>query len=167
MADMRPLYKFIGDPIVIVAPSATSTDGINASDCAAGVPVEGAAGVMLLMATGTWTSNSAHTVTAVYSSTGLASNAASSAAGWTMSDAAYSAFDTDGVGDTDTLPSNACFIMDIDLSKKGITDENGKIFIDIAAGETGGMISSVIGIPYFGNKMLPCTNAQTVIEATA
>ena len=158
MAKMKPLFEYIGDPIVVLAPATNSSDGVAASDNAAGVPVIGMSGVLFIELLGATDATDVSQMQIQYSSTGNASDAASSAAGWTCTDAIFAIHPHADAG----LLSMLDFRID---AKSGIADGAGKLYVSMAAAETGQGLHSLIGIPYGGSRLLPATNAVTVVHA--
>jgi hypothetical protein len=159
MSKNRPLYKWLGDPVCVLGPADHSTDGIVASNNAAGVPIAGAAGVEFLMLVGVSDSDNAMQVQIQYSSTGNGSDAVTSNAGMTCTDAVFAQLTSDH--------GSSVHILDFDVSAKGLSDADGKLFVSIAAAENGASIFGIIGRPYGGHIELPATNAITVVEANA
>lgn len=155
----KPLHAFLGDPVLLIAPADVSTDGISASDNVGGVPIIGASGVEFLQIVGVSDSNMAMQIQIQYSSTGNASDAVTSNAGMTCTDAVFVAMSTDS--------GSAIFILDFDLAAKGLSDGVGKLFASVAAAENGASVFSLIGRPYGGTQRWPATNAQTVVRASA
>jgi len=160
MAKMKPLYEYIGDPICVLAPSTHATDGVLASDNLAGVPILGMDGVLFIELLGATDATDVSQIQIQYSSTGLASDAASSAAAWTCTDAIFTIHPSAATG--------LLSMLDFRISAKtGISDGAGKLYATMAAAETGDAIHSLIGIPYGGSRLLPATNAVTVVHAQA
>jgi len=159
MSKNRPLYSWLGDPVVVIGPADISTAGIAASDNAAGVAIAGAAGVEFLLVVGVSDSDNAMQVQLQYSSTGNASDAVTSNAGMTCTDAIFAQLTTDH--------GNSVHILDFSVDAKGLQDSAGRIFATIAAAENGASIFGLIGRPYGGHIELPTTNAITVVEARA
>lgn len=158
MPSNRPLYKYIGDPITVITFSTHSSDGIAASDNTAGVPIGGYAGVLFLECVGAASSDNAGSVIQIqYSSTGNASDAATSNASMSCTDAVFAALSTD--------IANTVRMLDFSIDAKGLPDAGGKLFATVAAGETGAAVFGLIGIPYGGNRIWPATNAATVVVA--
>jgi hypothetical protein len=160
MAKNQPLYEYIGDPIAVIAPSTHSSDGVSASDNAAGVPIIGMDGVLFIELLGATDATDVSQIQIQYSSTGNASDAASSAAGWTCTDAIFTIHPH--------ASSPLLSMLDFRISaKSGLADGAGKLYATMAAAETGAAIHSLIGIPYGGTRLLPATNAVTVVHAQA
>ena len=154
MADNKPLYEYIGDPITMYAQVVT-TATIVASDNIAGVPCLGADGILFIESLGATDSSALHQVQLQYSSTGLASDAVTSNAGMTCTDAIFTVHPAAEGGQTS--------LLNVNLSAKGL-DSVGKFYCTIVASEGAGVIASVIGIPYGGTRLYPATNAITVIN---
>jgi NAD(P)-dependent dehydrogenase (short-subunit alcohol dehydrogenase family) len=157
MADNRPLHEYLGDPIVVLAFADHSSDGTEASDGAAGVPILGASGIEFQLATGAAGDTLAQTVTIEYSSTGVSTDVVTSNAGMTCSDAEWAELTSDD--------ANAVFILNFDLSAKGLEAAAGKLFVAVGAGLSGTSVFGVIARPYGGTRRYPATNASTVITA--
>ena len=156
MADQRPLYEYIGDPITMYAQVVT-TATIVASDNIAGVPILGADGVLFIESLGATDSTAVHQVQLQYSSTGLASDAVTSNATMTCTDAIFTVHPAASAGLTE--------LLNVDVSAKGLSSAAGKFYLTIVATEGVGVIASVVGIPYGGTRLYPATNAATVINA--
>jgi hypothetical protein len=159
MSLYKPLYRWLGDPVVVIGPADISTAGIAASDNAAGVPIAGAAGVEFLLVVGLADTGLAMQVQIQYSSTGSASDAVTSNAGMTCTDAIFAQLTTDH--------GNSVHILDFSVEAKGLSDAAGTLHASIAAAENGSSIFGLIGRPYGGHIHLPATNAITVVEARA
>ena len=157
MPQLEPLYEYIGDPVVVIAPSTSSSDGISASDCAAGVSIDGYRGVLFIEIRTATDANDASQVQIQFSTTGNASDAVTSNASYTATDAVFAA----GPAASSPLIS----MLHFDVAAKGM--ETGSLFASIAAAETGGAEIGLIGIPYGGTRLLPATNAVTVVDADA
>jgi hypothetical protein len=112
--------------------------------------------VLFILAYGATDANAAHTIQIQYSSTGAASDAATSNAGMSCTDAVFT---------TAIHVSGGITMMEFDLNAKGLSDRAGKLYPLIAAAETGNARSALIAIPYGGHMHLPSTNANTVIIA--
>lgn len=155
---MHRLTDWIGEAIMVIEPDAYDSDvaSIAASDNDAGVPIYGVEGVMFILAVGDLSTGDTLDVAVHYSSTGNASDAASSATGWTMSDAVFTQVDTDS--------PNEIWLLNVDINSKGIADAAGKLYA--AATVTTDVDFCVIAIPY-GMNRLPCTNENTIVNATA
>lgn len=158
MPKMQPLYKWIGDPIAMLAGSTLSSDGtaLTSDDDGKGIPTKGADGALLLLGYGATDADAAFSIQIQYSSTGYATDAATSNAGMTCTDAVFT---------TAIHVSGGVTLMEFDLSAKGLSDRAGKLFAIIAAAETGVASPQLIGIPYGGHMHLPATNANTVLIA--
>ena len=157
MSQNKPLHKFIGDPILVISPSTQSSDGIAASDNAAGVPIAGYDGVLFIEILGATDATDASQIQIQYSSTGSASDAVTSNAGMTCTDAVFT-----------THPAAAAGLLsmvDFNINAKGMADSAGKLYASAAAAETGAAVTCVLGIPYGGTRLYPATNAVTVVEA--
>ena len=161
MADNRPLYEYIGDPIAMLGSSLSSAAWL-ASDMIAGVPALGADGILFIQVTaGTATDTTAvHQIQIQYSSTGLASDAATSNATMTCTDAIFAA-----AGPVDSLGDLK--MVDLRISAKaGMEASAGKFYATIAAAETAaGAQVFLVGIPYGGTRLYPATNANTAVLA--
>ena len=157
MADNRPLYEYIGDPITVIAPLTVTTAAFVASDCAAGVPILGADGVLFIETLGATDSTSVQQIQIQYSSTGLASDAVTSNAGMTCTDAVFAVWPAAAAGLTS--------MVNVNVRAKGMADAAGKFYASIAAAEGGAVIAGLIGIPYGGTRLYPATNAVTVVDA--
>jgi hypothetical protein len=156
----RPLYEYIGDPITVIAPLTITTAAHVASDNAAGVPILGADGILFIETLGATDSTSVQQIQIQYSSTGNASDAATSNAGMTCTDAVFTVMPAASSGFTQ--------LLHVDVKAKGMSDAAGKFYATIAAAEGGAVIGGLIGIPYGGTRLYPATNAATVInDATA
>jgi len=157
MPSKRPLHKFIGDGILIITPSTQSSDGVATTDNLAGVPIAGVDGVLFVLSYGATDANAVFTIQIQYASNGTASDAATSNAGMTCTDALY----------TTTIHATASQIhfLDFDVAAKGLPDRAGKLYATVAAAETGASNFSLMGIPYGGTRLYPATNANTVIVA--
>ena len=161
MADNRPLYKYVGDPVVLIRPSTLSSDGTGTTVTgAAGIGIAGYDGILFQLILGATDANYAASVQLQYSSTGAGSDAATSNAGMTCTDAIYTATDLGASADQ-------VYLLDFSIAAKGLSDRAGKIFANIAAAETGATQATLIGIPYGGTRLYPATNAQTVVVADA
>lgn len=161
MSQNKPLHKFIGDPIGCLCSSLSSAAWL-ASDTIAGVPILGADGVLFIEITGgTATDTTAvHAPQIQYSSTGNASDAATSNATMTCTDAIFTAAGPVGsLGDIK--------MVDVIVSSKtGMTDAAGKLYVSVPAAETAaGCQVAIIGIPYGGTRTYPATNANTPVVA--
>ena len=157
MADMKPLFEYIGDPIMCIAPGTNSSDGNLASDLN-GVPILGMDGVLFIELLGATDATDVSQCQIVYSSTGAGSDAASSAAAWTCTDAIFTIHPH--------AASGLVSMVDFRISaKSGLSDGAGKLFATTVAAETGAAGSCVVGIPYGGTRLLPATNAVTAINA--
>jgi hypothetical protein len=155
-----PLYEYIGDPIVICSTN-PATDGLAASDCAAGVQNMAYEGILFLHIVGGGDSDWAGTIQFQYSSTGSASDAVTSNATMTC---------TDMVGSTVNNTDSGGNVKIIDVSiheKAGVGDYAGKWFVSMAAAETGSVVQTVVGIPYGGTVIYPATNAEAAVYAKA
>ena len=155
-----PLYQFIGDPIVLFGPSTAASDGsLTASNASiTGIPVRGYDGVLFLEIAGATDVNAAHQWQIQYSTSSAGSDAATSNAAWTCTDAVFTAHPRAAAG--------SVLLLDFNLKGKGITDtQTGHLFITLAAAETGGVVSTIVGIPYGGSREYPATNALTVVYA--
>ena len=158
MAKMKPLFEYIGDPIFVMSITTNSSDGVAASDNNAGVPILGMSGVLFIELLGATDATDVSQMQIQYSSTGNASDAASSAAGWTCTDAIFAIHPHADEG----LLSMLDFRID---AKSGMSDGAGKLYVSMAAAETGAAEHALIGIPYGGSRLLPATNAVTVVHA--
>lgn len=160
MPKMRPLYKWIGDPITMLAGSTLSSDGtaLTSDDDGKGIPIKGSDGVLFILGYGATDADAAFEIQIQYSSTGYATDAATSNAGMTCSDAVFT---------TAVHVSGGVTLMEFDVSAKGLADSAGKLFAIIAAAETGTASPQLIGIPYGGTRTHPATNANTVLFANA
>lgn len=157
MADNRPLYEYIGDPITIIAPLTITTAAHVASDNAAGVPILGADGVLFIETLGATDSTSVQQIQIQYASNGLASDAVTSNAGMTCTDAIFAVMPAAASGLTS--------MVNVNVSAKGLTSAAGKFYATIVAAEGGAVIGGLIGIPYGGTRLYPATNAVTVVDA--
>ena len=159
MSYNNPLYQYIGDPITMYCQVVT-TATIVASDNLAGVPILGADGILFIESLGATDNTALHQVQLQYSSTGNASDAVTSNAGMTCTDAIFTVMPAASGGLTE--------LLDVNISAKGLSDAAGKFYCTIVAAEGAGVIASVVGIPYGGTRLYPATNAATVItDATA
>jgi len=156
MANNYPLFEYIGDPIMCIAPGTNSSDGALASDNN-GVPILGMDGVLFIEICGATDANDVSQVQIQYSSTGNGSDAASSAAAWTCTDAIFAIHPH--------AASGLVSMVDFSVRAKGMADGAGKLFATTAAAETGAAGYCVVGIPYGGTRLLPATNAVTAINA--
>ena len=156
MADLKPLYEFIGDPVLMLGGTTHASAAIAASDNLAGVPILGADGVLFIEFWGATDTSAAHQLQIQYSSTGNASDAVTSNAGMTC---------TDAVGSTNPQASVGVKLIDLSVSAKGMADAAGKFYVSMGAAETGAVNFGLIGIPYGGSRLYPATNANTVIRA--
>lgn len=157
----RPLYEYIGDPILVLNATTNSSDGTSASDNSAGVPVGEASGCLMINVAVATDANDVAQWQIQYSSTGNASDAATSNAGWTCTDAIFATGPAATAGAVHS-------IVDVNLdSKAGFDAAAGKLFVTAAAAETGAATSLIIGIPYGGTRLYPATNAVTVVHADA
>ena len=159
MSHNRPLHAYIGDPICVIRPGTNSSDGVAASDNASGVPILGYDGVLFIEILGATDANDVSQIQIQYSSTGNASDAVTSNAGMTCTDAVFTIHPHASVG----LVS----MVDFSISAKGMTDAAGKLYATMAAAETGAAGHCLIGIPYGGTRIYPATNAVAVVSATA
>lgn len=157
MSKNRPLYGYIGDGVLVLSGSSYGSAGTAASDNAGGVPVAGADGVLFALLYGATDANAAFTVQLQYSSTGNASDAVTSNAGMTCTDAIYTT--------SIHVTANQCHLLDYSVSAKGMADAAGKLYASIAAAETGDAKIALVGFPYGGTRIYPATNANAVIVA--
>lgn len=161
MADNRPLYEYIGDPIGMFLSSLSSAAWL-ASDTIAGVPILGADGVLFLCITGgaATDTTAVHAPQIQYSSTGNASDAVTSNATMTCTDAIFTA-----AGPVASLGDVK--MVDVRVgAKAGMSDAAGKLFASMAAAETAaGCEICIVGIPYGGTRLYPATNANTAVLA--
>ncbi len=159
MADNRPLFEYIGDPVCCLNFSSLSSDAINATDTLAGVPILGATGVLFLEILGTSDAIDVKQWQIQYSSTGNASDAVTSNAGMTCTDAIFAVHATYDAGQV--------AFLDFNVKAKGLDAAAGKLYVSAAAEETGDMLMTIIGIPYGGTRLYPATNAVTAVHADA
>ena len=157
MADNRPLYEYIGDPIVALTFADHSSDGTEASDATNAVPIAGASGVEFQLVVGVAGDTLAQTVVVEYSSSGAATDVVTSNATMTCSDASFAALTSD---DPDKV-----FILDFDVNAKGM--DAGNLYVAVGAGTSGTSIFGVLARPYGGTRLYPATNANTVVYANA
>lgn len=153
-----PLYEYLGTAVTVISPSTQSSDGIAASDNAAGVPILGYDGVLFVEILGATDATDVSQMQIQYSSTGNASDAASSAAAWTCTDAIFTVHPHAAAG----LLSMVDFSI---RAKSGLSDGVGKLFASVAAAETGAAVTGLLAFPYGGTRLLPATNAVTVVYA--
>ena len=157
MANMKPLYEFIGDPILLISGSTHASAAITASDNLAGVPILGADGVLFIEFWGATDASDAHQFQVQYSSTGNSSDAVTSNSGMTC---------TDAVGSTNPVASAGITkLLNFNVSAKGMADSAGKLYVSMAAAETGDATFGILGIPYGGSRLYPATNALTALNA--
>ena len=155
-----PLYKYIGDPIVLIC-STLSSDGTAASDNIQGIQNKSFEGILFLNIDSGGDSDFAATIQYQYSSTGNASDAATSNATMTCTDMT-------GSSNNDTTSTGNVKMLDVSLKEKpGVGDYAGKWFVSAAAAETGGKRLCVVGIPYGGTNLFPATNAEPAVNAKA
>ena len=140
--------KFHGDPSSLVDTHSHS----------AGVPIGGASGVLLLNICHATDANDVIQYQVQYSSTGTASDAATSNSGMSCTDAIFATGPAAAVG----LHSIIDFNFD---SKTGFDDAAGKLYVSAAEAESGDAKHSIVGIPYGGTRLYPATNAVTVVHA--
>jgi len=157
MADNKPLYEYIGDPNVLIGPIALSTSAIVADSTTVGVPVSGYDGVLFLEILAATDTSDVHQFQIQYSSTGNASDAVTSNATMTCTDAIW--------GVHPAAEPNQISILDFSIKDKDI--DGGALFVSAAAAEntSGAVIGCIIGIPYGGTTIYPATNAITAVHA--
>jgi len=152
------LSGYIGDPVCLF-PSSTglSSDGIPSSDLAKNIPLAGWDGVLFLEICVTTDATDLHQFQVVYSSGSTAgSDAATSNASWTCSDAIFAVGPHAAPGDI--------HMLDFRIGQKEIS--GGSLHLSLAASaETGAAAATVIAIPYGGTSRFPSTNAITVVVA--
>ena len=157
MADMKPLYQYIGDPIACILPKDGDTDGELASDNV-GVPILGMDGVLFIEILGATDATDVSQVQIQYSSTSAGSDAATSNAAWTCTDAVFTIH-------PHAEATGLVSMVDVRVGAKNFPDGAGHLFATTAAAESGSATICVIGIPYGGTRLLPATNAVTAINA--
>ena len=147
----------VGQILTVVAPQALSSDGFNASDNLNGIPTKGVSSICFIGLLGALNGGSADAVLQLlYSTTGLASDAAASNAGMTASDALFT-FDSDS--------PNELFIVNFDVDAKGLTEAAGKLFISSVGAEHASPLIAVSAIPVLQTGRLPVTQENTVVNA--
>jgi hypothetical protein len=151
-----PLYQFVGDPVVMFGPSTLSSDGTAASNLT-GVPIKGADGILFLEIAGATDSAAVFQVQLQYSTSSAGSDAATSNALWTCTDAVFTIHPR---AEADTVT-----VLDFRIGAKAISDASGHMHMTIAAAETGAVPITVIGIPYGGTRLYPATNAVAAVLA--
>lgn len=149
------LHDYIGEVIQVVEADAYDSDNIAASDNDAGVPIQGFEAVLFILSAGDVGAGASAIVQLQYSSTGNASDAVTSNAGMSCTDAVFATVDTDS--------PNEVFLLDFRIDQKGISDADGKLYAAVT------MVKDVdlalVAIPYGGTRRWPSTNENTVVVA--
>jgi hypothetical protein len=162
----QDLVGQIGDPIAIRAlATAFTTDVETSTDTIwlSSVPVLGYDGVLFIEICSATDSTDLHQIQIIYSSSSTdktalseSSNAASSAAGWTCSDALMTAGPRVDVGDINML--------DFRFGQKEMS--GGYLFAQLIPGiEAGAAAGALIAIPYGGTGRDPVTKSITPVIA--
>lgn len=157
MANMKPLYEWIGTAVCVIKPSTQSSDGVPTTDNIAGVPILGYDGVLFIELLGATDATDVSQIQIQYSSTGNASDAVTSNSGMTCTDAIF--------GIHPSAAAGKISLLDFSISAKGMSDAGGKLFAVIAADETGAAGTTLLALPYGGTRLLPATNAVSVVHA--
>jgi hypothetical protein len=135
-----------------------STGAIVADSTTTGVVIGGYSGVLFIEILAATDADDVHQYQVQYSSTGNASDAVTSNAGMSCTDAIFPIHPGATAGEVR--------LLDFDIGSHGLADRAGALFVSAAAAE-GNAESHVciIGIPYGGTRMYPATNAITVVNA--
>lgn len=159
MAQYVKLHEYVGQIISVIAADASTSDGIAASDNDNGVGIQGYNNVLFILSVGDIVTGATATVQIQYSSTGSASDAATSNTGMSCTDAVFTAVDSDG--------DNETYLLDFDVVAHGLSDAAGKLYATLAAGDDTSKVElALIAIPYNGTVSLPVSQENTVVEAT-
>ena len=158
----QDLVSRLGDPLLLRTLSTMATDTSDSSSNAlwlTEVPVLGYDGVLFIEICGATDATDLHQIQICYTSlsTGTeGSDAASSAAGWTCSDALMTVGPRAAVGNINML--------DFRFGQKEMSGGflHGSI---VGTAETGAATAALIAIPYGGTRLIPATNAITAVIA--
>jgi hypothetical protein len=153
---MGRLIDYVGQIYMVIEPDAyIATDGnIAASDNDSGVPIEGMEGVSFIALAGDIPAGGSVALAVQYASNGNASDAVSSNAGMTCSDALLT---------LDTDSPNEVQVLYLDIEAKGLSDNAGKLYV--AATLTGNCDFAVMAIPEPANVTLPASQENTIVVA--
>ena len=149
------LHQQVGTVCMVIEPDAYTSGAVagqlSATDNDTPVPVRDADNILFILQVGDVAADSgadAGQLALAYDSAGAGSDA--------------TVIDTDSYFPSmDSDEPNEVFLLDLDLGGKGLTDDEGKVFVVSTAVLAGAIDFSVIGIPY-GMKQLPSTNENTV-----
>jgi hypothetical protein len=153
----QDLSAYIGDPVCL-CPSSTvlDSDGLASTNFINSIPLAGWDGVLFLEICSTTDATDLHQFQIVLSTSIAASDAATSNATWTCSDALFTAGPHAAVGDI--------HMLDFRIGQKEM--DTGFLHLKLpVATETGAATAMVIGIPYGGTRFYPSTNAFTIVVA--
>ena len=158
MAQYVRLHEYVGQIINVVSPDASTSDGIAASDNDNGVGIQGFNNVLFILSVGDMVASATLTPQIQYSSTGSASDAVTSNAGMSCTDAVWTAVDSDG--------ENEVYLLDFNVPAHSLSDAAGKLYVSFPAGDdTSKVEAAVIAIPYNGTVSLPVSQENTVVVA--
>lgn len=156
---MKELFMDIGNPIVLYGAAIATDVAKAASDCAAGVPIKGMCSVLFTLIHAGVAEQEAPTFQIQYSSTGLASDAVTSNAGMTCTDAVFT---------YSTASSNAAVqLLHFDISAKGLLDGAGKLFATRTASGANLLTGSLAAFPILGTSRLPASLTSDVTTANS
>lgn len=156
MPKMRPLYRWIGDPVMLIEPDAYTSAARTCSnhDGLALVDVDT---VLVILAVGDGTTVAGETIALYYSCDAEGSNANATSSIWHSTDATFAAVDSDGV--------NEVYLLELDVNAKGLPNEAGGYLFAAQTAEApvDALDLCVIAIPTYQTFRYPATNANTVV----
>lgn len=159
---MNPIFLYTEDILCLLGQSKASDGAKVASDNIAGVPIAGTHGVLFLAGYGPVTDNETSTFQIQYASNGTASDAATSNAGMTCTDAVLLCCST---AVTATGSSNGGWVGGyFNISAKGFPDRGGKLYATRTASENP---TALLAIPFPATSRLPSSNLSDVTNWTA
>jgi len=158
MATHVELHDYVGQVITLIAADASTSDGLAASDNDNGVPILGYSNVLFILGVGDLVTGATLTPQIQYASTGTASDAVTSNATMSCTDAVFAAVDSDG--------DNEVYLLDFNILAHGLSDAAGKLYVSFPAGDdTSKGEATVIAIPYGGTHHSPVSQENTVVSA--
>jgi len=151
---------YIGAPVLLFGPCNTdmSSAALASSDLLTGVSIKGMDNILFLIAHGAVVGEGGdYSFQVQYSSTGSASDAASSAAAWTCTDAILT-FTTAVCG------AAGVYTILFDVSAKGLSDAAGRLFGIWTGSSAARQDIEILAIPFPATATLPLDTADVTAD---
>ncbi len=152
------IYQYMGDPVSIINPLSYATAGVACSN-EDGLALLGVDQVLCILAYDTIEEGVTLTVSLYYSCDAEGSNANATSTIWHSTDAVFVAITT--------ASTDNCAVLRLNCRSKNlpISGENGYLFAATGTLAAASQELSLVAIPFYANKTLPCTNAITIVDA--